>query len=264
MSNRMGFMSATGALFAAIAVVAVVAWALLGGLSLFSPGGLSAAKGQTLGGVTSHADLGADCAACHTAPWTAASMADRCVACHQDVSAQITGHKGLHGGLVGGLSRPTCRGCHSEHGGPNGVLMANFDHDRLTFKLVGKHATAACELCHTSASSLQDLRNTPRDCFSCHAKDDNHAGKFGQECGQCHTPANWTDATFDHTIFPVTHGREERVATCQTCHPNGVRTYTCFGCHEHTPARVQADHEGKNAATLTDCIRCHQGGRGGD
>ena len=44
-------------------------------------------------------------------------------------------------------------------------------------------------------------------------------GPFGKDCGGCHTAAGWGDATFDHTIFPVDHGRDQQQPTCQTCHP---------------------------------------------
>jgi hypothetical protein len=315
---------------------------MLKGPVLFSPGPLNAeAKGKTLGGVSSHARLAGDCGACHTAPWSSQTMADRCLACHKDVNDQIQAHSGLHGGLVGAQTSPTCRGCHPEHHGPKGALTAvdgagfphdltgyslrghqrtakgakvsctdchpkdlahfdqatcadchasidanfmsrheatfgkeclpchdgadrygaNFDHSRLPFKLTGKHAGVACERCHSNAGSLQALQKTPQDCRACHAKDDKHRGTFGQQCGQCHTADGWANAKFDHTKFPVNHGSDERTATCQTCHPTDVSTYTCYGCHEHTPATVQSQHEGRAVAELTDCVRCHVGGR---
>lgn len=262
---RLGFLTATGVACGAIALAAIAGWLLLGGASLFNPGGLNAnVKGRTLGGVASHAGLGADCTACHTAPWESATMADRCMRCHPDVITQVQGHSGLHGGLVGAMSAPTCRACHSEHHGPDGQLTVNFDHSRLSFKLIGKHASVPCDRCHTAVGSVSDFRNTPHTCVACHAKDDKHAGSFGQQCEQCHNPTGWANATFDHTIFPVTHGRQERVAVCATCHPDGVKTYTCFGCHQHTPANVVGEHEGRSLASLTNCITCHVGGRGGD
>ena len=70
---------------------------------------------------------------------------------------------------------------------------------------------------------------------------------------------------FNHSIFPVNHGTDQQQSTCQTCHPNGPSTYTCFGCHFHTPANVMSIHENHNLAALQDCIRCHpQGRQGGD
>jgi hypothetical protein len=264
-TRRPGFVSVSGALWGALAVAAVLIWALLAGAIPFSAGSLNASvTGPPLGGVSNHAQIGTRCGACHTAPWAAATMADRCIACHADVGTQIQGHNGLHGGLLGALSVPSCGSCHSEHDGPNGSLNATFDHNALSFKLVGKHANVPCASCHTHASSLQDLRNTPQDCYSCHAKDDRHNGTFGRTCGQCHTPASWANATFDHTIFPVDHGGNPQGA-CSTCHPSGVTTYTCFGCHRHDPANVQRTHEGRSLAQLANCVACHSGGRqGGD
>lgn len=262
MKSRPGFLSATGAVSGAAALAIIVAWVLFGGAGMFSTGELNAAvRGPALGGVTSHAALGADCGACHTAPWDERTMADRCMACHRDVDTQVRGRTGLHGGMVGGTRSRTCRPCHFEHRGPNGALTVDFDHDKVPFRLLGKHASVPCGECHKSPG---DLRDTPQDCYACHAKDDDHNGGFGRQCEQCHKPTDWADATFDHTIFPVTHGREERVATCATCHPNGTTTYTCFGCHEHTPGNVLREHDGRSLASIANCIECHVGGREGD
>ncbi len=188
-------------------------------------------------------------------------MADRCDACHADVAAQIKGHNGIHGGLVGAMSSPSCGACHSDHLGPNGPLTANFNHNAFPFKLTGKHATTPCQLCHANATSLQALRNTPQDCYSCHANVDKHGGTFGKLCGQCHNTSSWAGATFNHTIFPINHGTNQQASTCKTCHPTNFSTYTCFGCHFHSPASVQSGHEGQSAASLADCIRCHPGGK---
>lgn len=345
MNERLGFMSATGGLAAGVVLAVVLAWSLLGGPVLFSPGPLNAvAKTRTLSGVATHAQL-TSCGACHSAPWDTKSMADKCMACHTDVADQVRTRSGLHGRLVGGAVSPTCRGCHTEHHGPAGALTvtdatfphdlttyslsghrrtaagakvtcmqchpaglaqfdqttctschtalksafmsrhtssygphclgchngsdrygAGFDHRGFTFHLTGKHATITCYSCHTGAISLQAMRSTPQGCYSCHAKSDKHKGALGRQCGQCHTSAAWTGAKFDHTIFPVDHGRSERVATCKTCHPADVTTYTCFGCHRHTEATIAARHEGRSLAEIADCIRCHAGGRreGGD
>jgi hypothetical protein len=263
-SGRRRFVSGTGIVVGVLTLVGLLVWVLIQGPGLFSPGGLNAqAKSQTLGGMSSHAQLAGKCGACHGAPWSSRSMSDRCLACHQDVSTQIQGHSGVHGGLVGARSSSTCRACHSEHRGANGALTANFDHNKFPFKLTGKHASVPCNQCHTqTAASLQDLRNTPQDCYSCHAKNDAHSGKFGKLCGQCHGTDGWGNAKFDHTIFPLDHGSDQQAATCTTCHPTNYSTYTCYGCHRHTTASVQGDHEGQSLASLADCIRCHPGGRG--
>ena len=340
-------MSGTGAVVAGVVIVGVFATTMAMGPVLFSPGALNAvSKGQNVGGVATHAQLGGQCGACHAAPWSSQTMADRCLACHTDVNSQIRSTSGLHGKLVGKLSNPTCRGCHTDHGGAKGPLTvmnpkgfphdltgyslrshrrttrgarvtcqqchpkgfgsfdeatcgecharldsafmtkhesmfgqaclechhgvdvggSDFDHNKLSFKLTGQHSKVACNRCHPDASSIQALRHTPATCYGCHARKDAHKGQFGRQCEQCHSTNGWGDANFDHSVFPVDHGRRERRATCQTCHPNGVSSYTCFGCHAHTVTNVIGEHEGRSLAQLKDCIRCHKGGRseGGD
>ena len=121
-----------------------------------------------------------------------------------------------------------------------------------------------CNDCHEGAQSIQDYQKAPQDCYSCHAKDDEHEGaRTGRSAAPATPPTGWDDVTFDHKVFPVDHGSDEQKATCQTCHPNGTNTYTCFGCHAHTTGNVVGEHEGKSLAELTDCIKCHQGGGGG-
>ena len=345
MSSKPGCFSGIGVLAAGLLTVLVIGLALMMGAGMFSPGGLNAQAGsQPLGGANSHAQLGRDCGGCHTAFWSSQTMADRCMGCHESVKAEIESKSGLHGGLLGDKSSPTCRGCHPEHNGPGGALTdidektfpheligyslrshqekadksgftcadchpkglaqfdqsvcvechgkidsafmsrhqatfgkdclpchdgtgrngAGFDHDKLEFKLVGKHAALSCDKCHANAQSSQDLSKTPKDCVACHAKDDKHKGTFGTDCGQCHTAASWEGAKFDHKVFPVNHGSEELKATCKTCHPTNTKSYTCYGCHEHTPGNVVGQHEGKSSSELSDCIKCHEGGKGGD
>jgi hypothetical protein len=246
-----------------------------------------------------------------------------CESCHQRMDA---GFMAQHTAAFG----DQCVPCH------DGVdrYGENFDHNKLAFPLTGGHADVSCASCHKDATSVEALKSTPTDCYSCHAKDDAHAGKFGTDCAGCHSTASWKDATFDHSktsfpltgahaslscekchvggnfsaasaecvschaepgfhagafgsqstqcaschtstawtpatfdlahTFPLDHGSEEQVPTCKTCHPTTVTQYTCFGCHEHTPDNVVAEHEGATLQQLQDCARCHQGGRGGD
>jgi hypothetical protein len=272
--SRLGFLSGTGAVVAVVAVAGLAVWTMIRGPVLFSPGALSVkSRAQTLGGVTSHVQLAGECGACHPAPWSSRTMTDACLGCHSDVSAQLRTRSGLHGLMLDALASPTCRGCHTEHHGANGALTvvdpATFPHDLTGYSLRGHTRTAsggrfACADCHPKGLSHFDQAT----CADCHAVLDarfmsSHETSFGKDCLVCHKGGR---TNFDHSVFPVDHGAEERRPTCQTCHPKGVRSYTCYGCHAHTPARVQGQHEGRPLADLTDCIRCHQGGRkeGGD
>ncbi len=185
-------------------------------------------------------------------------MADRCMICHTDVRSQLQGNNGIHGSMLANFSPSDCKACHPEHGGS---LTGGFDHNRFAFKLTGAHVNVPCQGCHANATTLQDLQNTPQDCYSCHSKQDPHNGTFGTNCGGCHNTSSWTGANFNHAIFPINHGTNQQASTCQTCHPNGFATYTCFGCHFHTPQNVVGQHEGQSAAALQDCSRCHAGGK---
>jgi len=148
-----------------------------------------------------------------------------------------------------------CLPCHDGSG------AVTVDHDRFAFKLTGEHAGVTCDACHEGARSLQDYQQAPQDCYACHAEDDEHDGAYGRGCGDCHSAKGWDDVTFDHEVFPLDHGSEEREPTCETCHPDGTDAYTCYGCHEHTTGNVRDEHEGRSLAELQDCVRCHPGGR---
>jgi hypothetical protein len=343
--NRLGCVTALGILAGALVLALVLGWTVARGPVLFSSGPLNAqAKTQSLGGVDSHAQLKNDCEACHAVPWGNQTMADKCLACHKDVAAELQSHTGLHGRLVGKLSSPTCRGCHPEHHGPaapltstdassfphdltsyslrghemteqgtkfpckechpksltqfdqatcdschakaNPVFMRkhtaefgsdcllchsgkatfgrNFNHDKLDFKLTGKHKGAACGTCHSGAGAFTPP-GTTRDCNACHAKDDPHKASFGTQCDQCHSTATWDDAKFDHKVFPVNHGNKRQPSPCKTCHPTDLKTYTCYGCKTHTPANARREHPKLTPAKLAECVKCHEGGReGGD
>jgi hypothetical protein len=230
------------------------------GGAMFSPGPLSARDrpNVTLGGVRSHADLAGRCSACHAPPWSGDTMAKRCLDCHAYVREQIDQQRSLHGKLSGAMR---CQGCHSEHNGAHAALtsLAHFDHDLTEFPLTGKHRTADCRSCHAE----NVFRGTPRTCVSCHAEPRAHKGRFGTDCAGCHSTTTWEGATFKHT-FPLNHGlRRGRTSTCATCHPaaGDYRTWTCYGCHAHQPARIERKHVRKGIHEFQNCVRCHPTGR---
>jgi len=49
-------------------------------------------------------------------------------------------------------------------------------------------------------------------------------------------------------------------ATCVTCHSGKIgQRYTGYGCHEYTPAKVQAQHpEAVGCENIDNCVRCHR------
>jgi hypothetical protein len=192
-----------------------------------------------------------NCVSCHTNARTLAdftSMSQDCVACHQQDDA--------HFGSFGA----DCSACHS----PEAWKPAKFDHNLAAFKLEGEHAEAACEDCHQNGV----YKGTPIDCYSCHAQEDEHGGRFGTDCGACHAPTDWDNAAFDHSrsAFPLT-GSHERVqcekchqaaqfaglsSSCVSCHTDpafhlGVFGLSCEACHSTTawsPATYRGSHPG--------------------
>lgn len=259
--SRWGVLAALAAL-----LLTAGAWTYLGG-RLFAPAGLSAAAGDTLGGVSSHAELAADCAACHPAPWSRERMDERCVRCHSDVRRELADSTSLHGSLPDGTR---CRACHTEHHGAQGSLTSmdarSLDHATFGFALDTHREAAsgnpfACGDCHQPNS----FAFRPADCEDCHreyqpAFTAEHAATWGSDCRSCH---DGTGARFAHT-FPIDHGSRS-ASECTVCHegaPREYRSYTCYGCHEHTPANIRAEHreEGISDAELVQCVRCHEGG----
>src|SRR5688572_26230236 len=176
-NNRLGCLSGTGIFAALITVLVIAGYAYAREGLLYNPGPLNAQSGNMLGGVRSHAEIGRDCAACHTAPWESATMADRCVVCHTDIAIQLENVATLHGRLMHDNPSLTCRHCHSEHRGADAPLTvmedAVFPHEVVGFSLNGHQLTAArvpftCGDCHGGDISQFDLST----CDTCHRQMD--------------------------------------------------------------------------------------------
>ena len=208
--------------------------------------------------------LGTDCAACHvTSDWkniifdhntsafklTGLHNQVSCTSCHVNglfkgtpkdcysCHAAVDAHQGQFG--------RDCTQCHTTSGWQN----ASFDHGGTGFPLTGLHENVACGNCHVNGI----FADTPKTCFACHAEDDAHDGKFGQDCASCHTTSGWQNASFDHgkTVFPLT--ATHATVACSSCHVNGVYKGTptdCYSCHA-----VKDNHKGQFG---TNCGSCHK------
>ena len=175
------------------------------------------------------------CDRCHTGNLYTDKLAAVCVACHKKDDP--------HRGQLG----DKCERCHKDTGWRGKVA---FEHDLSRFPLIGLHAAVPCEECHRNA----DYKATPRDCAGCH-KDDNHRGRLGPACGQCHNPNGWALWRFDHdkrTKFALLGAH--RGLDCAACHKREQVTKAtaptdCFGCHAADDA-----HRG---AFGRACDKCH-------
>jgi hypothetical protein len=135
-----------------------------------------------------------------------------------------------------------CATCHTTVS----FLTATFDHSTTGFALTGMHVSPTptpCASCHVSNN--YSLNSTA--CITCHLSSwqstttlggsvPNHiTAGFPQDCTICHSTANWTTSTFNHstTTFPLT-GAHTTVA-CALCHVNGNYSGTlptdCYSCH---------------------------------
>jgi hypothetical protein len=157
-----------------------------------------------------------DCHACHTAVVKEQQLSKECASCHRADSP--------HGGSLG----QACEKCHTVTRWSD----VNFDHDLNAWPLLGLHVAVTCGQCHQS----QGFKDTPKDCFGCHAKDDAHKGALTKDCAACHTPNGWKLWDFDHaarTRFPLTAAHAK--AACAQCHlkPQNVMkpSMICGNCH---------------------------------
>jgi hypothetical protein len=256
-----------GGIAAACLTLAVVGALLLWqGGRLFSPGELNAQAGeQRLGGVASHAETGGRCAACHPAPWNSEIMADRCLACHSDIAAQMRNMATLHG-ILTGEGNNACRDCHPDHRGSQAGLtevdVDAFPHQTTGYSLEGHQETGdgnafVCGDCHLEHL----LRFEAAICTGCHrdldaAYVEEHLAAFGSDCLDCHDGVDTYGDNFyhDNLAFALDGGHE--AAACGSCHA-GARTPAdlqaaptgCTDCHAEDDA-----HEGGFGQ---DCSACH-------
>ena len=100
------------------------------------------------------------------------------------------------------------------------------------------------------------------NCESCHAAPGNDLHRqLSVGCAQCHKTEAWKPATFDHGKFFVLD--KDHNASCTTCHAaDNYRQYTCFGCHEHTPANVRSKHLEEGIRDFENCVKCHRSAQG--
>ena len=331
-SKRLGCFSTTGIMAAIITSLVFVGYVYAKGGLLYNPGPLNDQKGNILGGVASHAEIGGDCKACHTAPWDSAKMADRCEDCHSEIENQTQTSTSVHGKMLNDNPELTCRHCHPDHRGPDASLtemtdadfphelvgfsldghqftaaneafvcanchaddistldlqvcdtchrqidqeymaehiasfglacldchdgmdslVTDFNHNRFEFKLIGEHTGLECAKCHENARGIGDFQVILQNCYACHRYDDQHGGRYGRDCAECHSENGWKPAKFDHTLSVFKLEGKHLEADCVSCHKNGAFVGTrsdCYSCHQQDD-----EHSGRFGP---DCSACH-------
>ncbi len=143
-----------------------------------------------------------------------------------------------------------CESCHTDRD----WKVPRFDHTPTRFPLLGRHGPVKCNDCHKSLR----YKDAPRDCWSCHQKDDKHKLKFGIACESCHNARAWGIWDYDHAKRAkyALDGAHLKVS-CEACHsrpaPKGKASAevgkTCIACHRHDDV-----HDGAFGPT---CEQCH-------
>jgi len=216
---------------------------LAAGLIALSPR-LSLSAGPLTHG---HADIAGSCLSCHTP--LRGLPGNKCIACHpldsigvaRRTLVQPASARPALAGMHTEFRNADCLDCHTDHVGsdPKGATRA-FRHENLSASLRRR-----CVGCHEGNRPADDLHRQVAD-----------------DCASCHTMQAWTPASFEHGKYFVLD-RDHNV-TCKTCHIEsaGYKQYTCYGCHEHTPARIDAKHREEGIGNLRDCVRCHRSAQG--
>ncbi len=264
--SGLGCFTPIGIIAGIITILAIAGAGWAQGGTLFSPGALNAQAGPKLSKVASHAELLGNCAACHSAPWDATRISDRCLTCHTSIKADLANPKALHGIFFTQPIRDNCIKCHTEHHGALASLtrqeIPNFPHDALSFSLKSHQrlnfsTPFRCQDCH--GQSFKKIDNPV--CADCHAKRDanfmsQHTAAFGDSCLNCHDGKETLGKKFNHqTVSFALTGKHAKV-DCTQCHTHQTTltavksTATdCASCHAKTDP-----HQGKLGA---DCTACH-------
>ena len=185
-----------------------------------------------------HAAKTVQCKACHIDLKHYRDTPTDCFACHKKDDK----HEGQQG--------TKCDSCHNDRD----WKTTSFDHRQSRFPLLGKHVAVKCVECHTTPR----YKDAPRDCYSCHKKDDTHKLKFGVGCDSCHNARAWGIWDYDHARRAKykLDGAHAKVA-CEKCHtqpapagrPAADVGSTCIACH-----RRDDTHDGAFGPV---CEQCH-------
>lgn len=231
--------------------------------------------------IRSHKELQNDCYKCHTI--LSGVENEKCVSCHKIDEIGI--HKSNSGKNIkfhNSLAPVKCSACHTDHGGLDSKgTLSSFSHDLLPGAVVNNcaechmkpgdkiHTALAgnCNGCHKTGgwkpASFDhkllvgaDLNN----CASCHKEpNDNLHRASGSDCKACHSADKWKPSTFDHNKYFVFD--KDHPNTCTDCHAqDNYKQYTCYNCHEHSPAKIESEHLEEGITDFKNCVSCHRSG----
>lgn len=127
--------------------------------------------------------------------------------------------------------------CHSDHAAPR---LTQRSRKPFSYALLRVAVRERCEACHSSRTASLRCR-------------------ISGNCQHSHDTARWKPATFDHAKLLVLDRDHDTDTDCVTCRTgNDYSRYTCYGCHEHRPEKVRAEHREEGTRDFEDCVKCHR------
>jgi hypothetical protein len=194
-----------------------------------------------------HKEIASKCESCHQSKVKFRDTPKQCNDCHKKIDHE-KGHKGSLG--------KQCENCHNE----SSWKETKLDHEKTKFSLIGgKHADTKCISCHVD----RIYNNAPKDCNSCHKKDDQekaHKGRYGVKCESCHSDKGWKQIKFNHSVDTQYGLRGKHAnAKCDSCHtPEKGNIYRqklpskCVDCH-----KKDDQDKGHRGSLGEKCDSCH-------
>jgi hypothetical protein len=264
-----------------VSTVAVVLFAVVDA-NRTSPGPVTQVHAQIAA-----VEAGTNCSQCHGG--LLGDMTSSCLDCHELIKTHIGLKEGMHGTLPDGKVEQ-CGLCHSEHHGAGFAIVnrqsfreagvpdpAAFDHERVGWRMEGKHLEQECSKCHANAdvglleAGAHRYVGLDQDCSKCH--EDAHEGRMKLGCAQCHGQQGFKQLhSLGHERFlPLIGGHGD--VGCRTCHPEGdahslealgerqspLEPRSCRDCHadQHDPSFLDGVSELVDLKVGAACVTCH-------
>jgi hypothetical protein len=182
----------------------------------------------------------------------------------------------VHPSAGAAFATSLCSTCHNTVG----WTTATFDHSTTGFLLTQGHANLQCTQCHINNNYALTIAPTACGNSQCHLTDWTNTNQpvhstsgaaFGAaNCANCHTPAGWTAASFDHSITGFTlvgTHMSPNPTPCASCHISNNYTLSsgdCMTCHTADYQRTTTiggnvpNHVTANfPSTASACAACH-------
>lgn len=171
-----------------------------------------------------------------------------CVSCHKDIHQNKFGQD--------------CKQCHIEESFHNVKGINTFNHDKTDFKLIGKHTTVNCKICHKTNLTSPIKHDKCSDCHIDYHKKEFAKNGLSPDCSECHSNDGFIPSFFTlekHNLLKFKLEGAHLATPCFSCHkkqPNwsfrniGI---ACVDCHKN-------EHKGfiqENFYPNESCTTCH-------